>query len=245
MAKDILPQDTKHPTASAASPKSDISNFLAQASKLKTSAHGNGGLVFALDATMSRQPTWDQAQQIQAEMFQAVGNAGGLDVQLVYFRGFGECRASKWVSHTEALSGLMTGLQVRGGQTQIGKVLSHARKEAGKKNPQNPKRSRVDAMVFIGDAMEEDADSLCQKAGELGLLGVPCFMFQEGHDPMTEQVFREISRLSKGAFMRFGPGSAARLADLLKAVARFVSGGRAALESSGKREDRILLEQMK
>jgi len=245
MAKNISKPPKNQPESTDLSPSSDISNFLEKASRLGGTSGGNGGLVFALDATMSRQHTWDQAQQIQAEMFDAVGQAGGLDVQLVYFRGFGECRASRWVSDNTALRNLMTGIDCRGGQTQIGKVLSHIRKEAGKKNPVNADRSRVDAMVYVGDAMEEDVDSLCHAAGQLGLLGVPCFMFQEGHDAITEQTFREISRLSNGAFMRFGAGSAARLADLLKAVASFVAGGRGALEASASREARLLLEQMK
>ena len=34
----------------------------------------------------------------------AVKEAGGLDVQLIYFRGFGECRASKWVRDPDALA---------------------------------------------------------------------------------------------------------------------------------------------
>ena len=60
-------------------------------------------LIFALDATMSRQPTWDLATDLQAAMFDVVGEVGGLSVQLVYFRGFGECRASRWVADTRAL----------------------------------------------------------------------------------------------------------------------------------------------
>ena len=244
MARDI----SKTPTANegrAVSSSDDVAQFLAKASKLGLRPGGNGGLVFALDATMSRQHTWDQAQQIQASMFDAVGKTGGLDVQLVYFRGFGECRASRWVADTTSLRDLMTGIQCRGGQTQIGKVLSHVRKEAKKKNPVNANRSRVDALVFVGDAMEEEVDKLCDHAGQLGLLGVPCFMFQDGHDPIAEQAFREIARLSGGAFMRFGSGSAAKLAELLRAVASFVAGGAAALESDNSREARLLLEQLR
>ncbi|MEN0041094.1 MAG: VWA domain-containing protein [Pseudomonadota bacterium] len=246
--KPATPPDKRSGSAPAISSKTDISTFLQAASKLKNRGDGAGGLIFALDATMSRGHTWDEAQKIQAEMFNVVEDTGGLDVQLVYFRGYGECRASKWVTRPAALRDLMTGIDTRGGQTQIGKVLAHAVKEAGKKNPQSPDRSRVDALVFVGDAMEENPDTLCHRAGQLKLLGVPCFMFQEGHDGNAERTFREIARLSGGAFMRFGPGSAARLADLLKAVARFVSGGRAALEDARARGDKgaqALLEQLK
>ena len=238
MSKDIQ----KRP-GQQVSPSGDISAFLQAAGDKQQ--RGRGGLIFALDATMSRQQTWDRAQHIQAQMFDAVRDAGGLDVQLAYFRGFGESRASRWVADAKALQGLMTAIQCQGGQTQIGRIFSHARKEAGKRNPIDPSRSRVSALVFVGDAMEEDVDALCKKAGELGLLGVPCFMFQEGADAGTQRAFKEFARLSKGAYAAFGQGSAARLAELLKAVARFASGGRAALESSGGREDRVLLEQLK
>ncbi|MEL7230315.1 MAG: hypothetical protein AAGK38_10460 [Pseudomonadota bacterium] len=165
MARDLSKTNSSLPKAGASS-QGDISAFLKAASKLKKSEAGNGGLVFAMDATMSRQHTWDQAQHIQAEMFGAVEQTGGLDVQLVYFRGFGECRASRWVNKPSALRDLMSGIDCRGGQTQIGKVLSHVRKEAAKKNPLNGQRSRVDALVYVGDAMEEQVDALCQKAGE-------------------------------------------------------------------------------
>ena len=238
--------DTSTPVASNAraggdlSPQSDISAFLSKASTLKSKSGGRGGLIFALDATMSRQHTWDHALHVQAQMFDAVASVGTLDVQLAYFRGMGECRASRWVQNGSSLRDLMTGIACRGGQTQIGKILNHCRKETSRS-----KDTRVRAAVFVGDAMEENPDTLCVSAGELGVLGVPMFMFQEGRDGLTEQTFREISRLSGGAYMRFGDGSAAQLAELLKAVARFAAGGRGALTQSKTSEARLLLEQLK
>ena len=245
MAKNIVKPGSTNVPRKGASSSTDISQFLKAAEGLRKSGADHGGLVFPLDATMSRQATWDNAMNIQAQMFDAVGAAGGLDVQLVYFRGYNECRASKWVGNPSALRDLMTGIDCRGGHTQIRKVLAHAKKEAAKKNPVNANRSRVDALVFVGDAMEEDVDTLCHTAGQLGVLGVPCFMFQEGRDAMAEAAFREIARLSNGAFMRFDSGSAKHLAELLNAVANFVSGGRRALENSNSREARLLLEQMR
>src|SRR5262249_28647622 len=119
--------------APATSSKSEIDAFLERARTLAPSSEGRGRLIFALDATMSRQPTWDTACRLQAEMFTEAGKIGGLDVQLVYFRGFNECRASKWVSDTTGLRDLMTRIDCRGGNTQIGKVLAHARRETAKK----------------------------------------------------------------------------------------------------------------
>jgi hypothetical protein len=198
---------------------------------------GRGRLIFAMDATMSRQPTWDMALALQADMFQAVAAVGGLDVQLMYFRGNGECRASKWVSDPGALARLMTQVACAGGFTQIRRVLSHAREEAGKKP--------VNALVYVGDCMEEDVDELCGRAGELALLGVPVFLFQEGADGKAERAFREIARLTKGAYCRFDAGSAAQLKALLAAVAVYAAGGRKALAALGGKVPRLLLEQMK
>jgi hypothetical protein len=229
----VARRDATVPTGSSS--KGAIDQFLQAARKIVPQS-GGGRLVFALDATMSRQPTWDAACRLQAEMFDAVGRAGNLNVQLVYFRGYGECRASRWVSDTDRLRELMTRIDCRGGQTQIGKILKHVRDETQKK--------QVSAAVYIGDAMEENVDALCETAGELGLRKVPCFMFQEGHDPAAQTAFREIARLSGGAYVRFDNNAAGELAELLKAVATYASGGLKALESSGTRSSRLLLEQL-
>jgi hypothetical protein len=200
----------------------DIAAFVTKARAMSPHAPGaRGRLIFALDATMSRQPTWDMACALQADMFREAAAIGSLDIRLVYYRGFNECRASGWISDSGKLATLMSRIDCRGGNTQIGKVLGEARREAVD--------SGVRAMVFVGDAMEEQVDALCAKAGELGLLKVPVFMFQEGHDPVAEQAFREIARLTGGAWCRFDPGAAAQLRELLRAAAAYAAGGRQAL----------------
>ena len=229
-------------TPAPASSRPEIAEFLERVRALgPASASGTRGrLIFALDATMSRQPTWDTACALQADMFRAAASAGGLDIQLVYFRGLGECRASSWVANSERLADLMSAIDCRGGHTQIGKVLSHARQESTKQ--------RVQALVFVGDAMEEKIDDLCAAGGELGILGLPVFMFQEGNDPVAENGYREIARLSRGAYCRFDTGAAHQLGELLRAVAAYASGGIKALTTLSKSEDRgarLLLAQLK
>jgi hypothetical protein len=205
----------------------DIAAFVARARAMSPHAAGaKGRLVFALDATMSRQPTWDMACALQADMFREAAVSGSLDIRLVYYRGLNECRASGWISDSAHLAKLMGGIACQGGNTQIGKVLSEARREAV--------ASGVRAVVFVGDAMEEAIDALCAKAGELGLLKVPVFMFQEGQDAVAEQAFREIARLTGGAWCRFDPGAAAQLRELLRAAAAYAAGGRAALQRLSK-----------
>jgi hypothetical protein len=222
---------------SETSSSAEIDAFLRQARTLAAPSEGRGRLIFALDATMSRQPTWDTACRLQAEMFDEAGRVGGLTVQLVYFRGYGECRASRWVADTRTLRDLMTGIEVRGGQTQIGKVLSHARREA--------REHKVAAMVFVGDALEEPVDTLAQKAGELGLLGLRMFVFQEGHDARVEAGFREMARLTGGAYARFDTNAAGQLAQLLRAAAIYAAGGLKALEKRGGASGQLLLGQMR
>ena len=54
-------------------------------------------------------------------------------------------------------------------------------------------------------------------------------MFQEGGDAVAEQAFREIARLSRGAYCRFDISAAHELAELLRAVAAYAAGGMKAL----------------
>jgi hypothetical protein len=237
-----MSKDPSQRTPAPVSSRPDIAEFIDSVRALGPAAAPGtrGRLIFALDATMSRQPTWDSACALQADMFHEAAKAGGLDIQLVYFRGLSECRASGWVAGAEKLAALMSRIDCRGGHTQIGKVLSHARNEYAKQ--------RVQVMVFVGDAMEEKIDDLCQAAGELGLLGVPTFMFQEGNDPVAENAYREIARLTRGAYCRFDTGAAHQLGELLRAVAAYAAGGIKALaDLSAQRSDgaRQLLAQLK
>ena len=200
----------------------EIDRFLGAAKQLAPLATGQAGrLVFALDATMSRQPSWDLACSLQARMFDVAGQSGGLAVQLVYFRGIGECRASGWVGEPERLTGLMRRIACEGGQTQIARVLRHVRDEA--------KSVPIRAFVFVGDAMEENADALAALAGELGLRGIRGFVFQEGFDPAASAAFATIARLTGGARARFDVTAPASLLELLRGAAAYAAGGREAM----------------
>jgi hypothetical protein len=202
---------------------SDIDRFLTEKAQ-ETGRRGR--LIFALDATASRQETWDAACQLQAEMFRGTAGIGSLDVQLVYYRGpeghpEGECRASRWYDSPVYLTTAMSSIVCRAGHTQIARVLAHTRQEA--------MRSKINALVFVGDSCEESRDALVQLAADLGRLGVPVFLFQEGHNQKAEQIFREMAQLTHGAHCRFDPGAARQLAELLRAVALFAVGGTPAL----------------
>lgn len=224
------------PNQIAAQTPSEVDAFLAEMKGRTAETGSHGRLIFALDATASRQPTWDTACQLQADMFREAAAIGGLSVQLVYYRGLSECRASRWVSQAEHLAGLMERIDCRGGHTQIGKVIAHAMRET--------KLLSVSALAFVGDAMEESADELAHAAGELGRLKVPMFVFQEGRNREVERVFRELARLSGGAYCRFDPGAARQLTELLRAVAVYAAGGLAALAAHRSEGTVKLLRQL-
>jgi hypothetical protein len=197
-------------------------------------AGGRGRLIFALDATASREPTWDRACRIQGEMFEATAALGGLEIQLVFYRGFAECKASRWMTTADELHRVMRQVYCVGGETQIERVLSHAIRETG--------RRRVNALVFVGDAMEEKVDRLCRLAGELGLLGVPIFLFHEGRDHTAASAFKQMANLSHGAYLSFDLASAGRLKDLLAAVAVYAAGGYKALAAYGENKGGAVLQ---
>jgi hypothetical protein len=212
----------------------DVDAFLAQRRQQRqVGRDGNGRLIFALDGTASREPLWDLACQLQSEMFKEVAASGSLDVQLVHYSGHA-FEASPWVSHASALADLMAKIQCVSGYTLIGKVLAHVRTEnAGQK---------ISALVFVGDAVEEDPPVLYALADGLG---VPAFMFLEGDDPKAAKVFQEIARQTNGAYCRFDAGAADQLRDLLRAVAAYAAGGRKALSASGNAGAVKLLQQLK
>ena len=217
----------KLPTrSSSAEVDAFLRNVAAVTPAKRTAARGR--LLFAMDATASREPMWDRACRIQGEMFTEAARLGGLSVQLCHYSGFGGFEATPWFSNSEALLRHMSAVRCAAGITQIERVLRHAKAEA--------ERARVNAVVFVGDSIEEDIDRVCAAAGPLRLLTVPVFVFHEGYDRVVERAFRQIATLTGGAYCRFDASSAAELRDLLRAVAAYAAGGREALEDLGRRE---------
>lgn len=226
-----MAKDEKHLPSERPSNDAEVKAFLDQVAKIAPttrSAGARGRLIFAMDATASRQPMWDRAARIQGEMFQATAALGGLDIQLVFYRGFGEFKISRWTANEAELLRLMTSVFCMAGETQLRKVLVHAANET--------RQRKVNALVFVGDAFEEDIDAVGAAAGELGLLGVPAFMFHEGGDSMVAFAFQQVAKLSGGAYCRFDASSPDALKNLLSAVAVYAAGGNAALKELARKQ---------
>lgn len=202
-----------------------VAAFLKQASAVPApaAAGARGRLLFAMDATASRGPTWTQAIGMQADMFREAAALGGLEVQLAYYRGLLEFAAFPWTIDAGAMVAAMRGVGFMPGETQIERVFKHAVAET--------RRHKLNAVVFIGDAVEESGDLLTAAAGELGMLGVPVFVFHEGGEEPAATVFKTIARVTRGAYATFDANSPHKLRDLLRGVAAYAAGGRKALSN--------------
>lgn len=216
-------------------PSARVAAFLERA---RAEAGHRGRLIFIVDATGSRERAWDSAARLQAQMFEQAAALGTLDVQLVYFRGIesfgGECKVSRWTSDGREMARLMARVTCQTGHTQIGRALAHARREH--------QAQPINAIVYVGDMCEEPAQTLYDSTAALG---VPLFIFQEGDDQHAAKIFREMARLSNGAYSQFRPGAERELAELLRAVSAFAVGGLTALSDLRSDAAVKLLGQMK
>jgi hypothetical protein len=219
------------------------------AALLEKTRRSRGRLIFALDATASREGMWDLACQLQSAMFEEAAKIGRLEIQLVWYRGENECSHTAWTTDTQELASEMRRIRCEAGATKIGFVLKHIRAENA--------REKVNAAIFVGDAVEEPPHQLYDAAA-----CPPCFWFQEGdglaiyvdqrgqflveHAPQkVETIFRELARLTNGAYGKFDAGAAKQLGELLRAVVAFAIGGRKALANQNSDGARKLLGQMK
>ena len=221
-----MAEERKMPSVGGTS--STVDAFVREVERLPSTSGrpGRGRLLFGMDATASREPTWDHACSIQGEMFVAADTLGGLDVRLAFYRGFDELKVSRWTSDGRELARLMGAVRCLAGRTQIGRLLRYAGDQR--------RDSRLDAVVFVGDCCEEDVDQVGHEAGQLGLLGLPIFVFQEGQDRVASRIFPQIAKLTRGAYCKFDRNSPDQLKRLLGAVAAYAAGGREAFLKYGK-----------
>jgi hypothetical protein len=182
-----------------------------------TPARPPGRLIVALDLTGSREASLKQARIATAAMFDAIKQVGAIQVQLVYYRGLLECRASKWHAAATEVTKPMLGLSCKAGRTQIARVLKMALKEKD-----------VSGVVFVGDHCEENPDELIGLARKLGK---PMFIFHEcsDHDECSleaKPVFQGMAEASGGVYVEFKPDSGEVLREVLSSVAAFSAAGR-------------------
>ena len=212
-----------------------VSDFLS-----KVQASQRGRIAFVIDATGSRERTWDAATQLQGEMFSEAASLGGLEMQVTYFGGLNNVASSSWTSDARELQHFMGNIRCDAGYTKYARALAHVRKEH--------EQQAISAVIAIGDMLEEEPRTLYDAVAGLG---APLFAFQEGSDfeqpevARLREAFEEMARLTKGAYHGFDAGSIAQLRELLRAVAAFAVGGLTALADLRSDSARKLLGQLK
>src|SRR5262249_60431943 len=92
---DRPPTDRGRAPAATAT-RAEIDAFIAHVKDLAPSVESGrrGRLIFALDATMSRQPMWDTACRLQADMFREGVGIGGVGWQGACYPGVRRCAGS-------------------------------------------------------------------------------------------------------------------------------------------------------
>ena len=214
----------------------EISAFIKQHKTISKVVKQQQRLLFVIDATASRQPTWDLACSLTHSLLHATDGLKGLTLKLCFYRGFEEFRQTDWLTDADILSRKMSSVRCAGGQTQIRKTLRHALSEH--------QSSPIRGLIFIGDAIEETPHEIIDLAGQCGLRKLPLFLFQEGHNLGVEDTFKHMARVSSGAYARFDLGAPGRLRDLLSAVAAYAQGGYTALTQRRDDAAQTLLEQL-
>ncbi len=210
-----------------------VQDFLKKSEQLVPASNkeNTGRLLFAMDATASREHAWDMACQIQADMFMTTQEIGSLEISLCYYRGYNEFHFLDWTSNAAKLRDQMLQVRCLAGHTQIKRTLEHAINTCVKQ--------KIKAVVLVSDSFEESIDQVGQVAGKLGMLNVPIFIFHEGHDPAAKTAFQHIAQLTNGAYCPFDHNSVAQLKELLCAVAAFAVGGLSALQKQSQQGSKI------
>ena len=189
-----------------------------------------------------RRSIWDQAKVLQADMFREAAGIG-LEMKFAYYGpevagGVRNCRiTARWISDADDMAAVMGRAEcVCGCYIHISRVLEQALKETQERS--------VQAIVIIGDAFHDDLDEAAILAMKLRRAGTKVFMFQEGYNPVTEHSFKFLAEVSGGAYFQFEASTQQRLAEMLKAVSHFATGGKEALEAKGGEAATLLLEQI-
>jgi hypothetical protein len=180
----------------------------------------SGRLLFGVDLTSSRQPSFNQAQRAMTAMFETIKTIGAIAVKLIYFRGMNECRESKWYDDPRILIESMRRLSCDAGITQIARLLSLALSEEG----------QVSGLVFVGDHCEDGADAVLTLAEKLGQRSMPIFVFHECADDdhaslLAKPIFKGMAEVSGGVYVEFKLNSSDVLRELLIGMGAFVTGG--------------------
>jgi len=190
-------------------------------------------IIFAVDATASREHFWSETIKIQDKMFSTAQKAGAnLHAQLVSYSGEtfdGEIHRTPWHNDAHALSDHLRSVRCAPSQTQIEKVFRHALNECCKRD--------VHALILVGDSYEENVPTLVRLASQINQKGIKLFMFHDTKTTCTAEdtltVFKKIAKAAEGFYVPFNVGDLAVLGDYLKVVGALATKNKTVIDHTG------------
>ncbi len=193
------------------------------------SPQGRLRLLFRIDATASRRPSWDLARTITAVMFDSLPDQ--LDVALTWHASSMLQEITPFASDATRFAEAVRAMHTQAGATRLNAILQ----EAIGISP------HIRALVYAGDCYEEEVEIAYAQARKLKLLGVKCFFF---HDTLSDpnspyvrqarEVFEKIVAITGGMVLSFAPDTPEQMKDPLEAIATYAAGGLKLLEQRQK-----------
>src|ERR1700733_3610098 len=181
----------------------------------ETGAPGRPRLIFAVDATASREPAWTAARKVTDALVKAL--PGELDVALA---GHGGSRVHTFTAFTNSAATLRdraAGVACEAGMTRLLPILSTSLRQPG-----------VRVVVYIGDVFEESLNHGRRLADAMGTQGTKLIVLHDTADPGARrdaEVFWDLTKRTGGCVLPFNAAASSRLRDLLSAVAVYAVGG--------------------
>jgi hypothetical protein len=172
-------------------------------------------LVFAVDATASREPAWAAARQVTDTLVKAL--PGELDVALAVHGGSRVHTFTAFTSDAATLRDRAAGVVCQAGMTRLLPILSTSLK-----------RPAIRVVVYIGDVYEESVAQGRRLADAMGVHGTKLIVLHDTADPAARrdaEIFWDLAKRTGGCVLPFDASASGKLRDLLAALAVYAVGG--------------------
>jgi hypothetical protein len=172
-------------------------------------------LIFAVDATASREPAWAAARQVTDALVKAL--PGELDVALAVHGGSRVHTFTAFINEANTLRDRAAGVSCQAGMTRLLPILSASLKHPG-----------IRIVIYVGDVFEESLLQGRRLADLMSAQKTKLIVLHDTADPGARrdaEVFWDLAKRTGGCVLPFDASAPGRLRDLLSAVAVYAVGG--------------------
>lgn len=181
---------------------------------------GRPRLIFAVDATASREPAWRAARGVTDSLVKAL--PGALDVALAVHGGGRVHTFTPYTTAANTLRDRAAGVMCKAGFTRLLPIMASAVKDPG-----------VKVVIYIGDVFEESLARGRRLADSMGARGTRLIVLHDTADPAARghaEIFWDLAKRTGGCVLPFEAGASRKLHDLVSAVAVYAVGGERLLQ---------------